>query len=534
MSRDSAKIIIVASGDDCRDAAYVIVRGLKEYGHDPLIYCSPDAKTKIKPDIPLGKETSIDGFGGIVILDDGGDPKSCAMLVKKANDGELAIGGLGKGCLMMSSCGVLKDHYVCSGLPDEAYEEGVTRIDSPSARSDMIVTCADVGMAEGFLSLFIDAIGGKAKRVVTGKDPLAPNSPEAVLLASRPLAEIIGGVVDFEDSDGGTRIAAKRTPSGWKIEAEGVVRDAVEATCVAFQSALSDIDGVNGINVRVTLRDDRPTINGIDVLEPAAPGPEQRHEDDPRMTKMIVEREMANEGMWIQPDGKLAILTKGKFQRLEPTDALRELRSQALAAIEKEIQAEHRGKDDLSTRRARRVARRARHRFVLAFELLGKPGEPCGLAHSRFEVVDQKPTFFSLPNSDSRKSAMEASNHARSTGSMVYLVADGNVMEIGPNDVMFEFDGPISRKADLYPSGVSGPWANLDVPMFERVFEYDEGDDWLKDREKAISDQPRYNPEYDSYGFYLKFLEPRNVPYDWAKRYEEGSYPMRNILNINR
>lgn len=531
MNQDSTKIMIVVSGDEYRDAAYVIVRGLKDHGHDTLICCSPDAKTKIKPDIPLGNGTTIDGLGGVVVLDDGGDPKACAVVVKMANDEELAIGGLGKGCLIMSSCGVLDDHYVCSGLPEEAYEEGVTKIDSPSTRSDTIVTCSDVGMAEGFLSLFIDALGGKAKRVVTGKDPSAENSPEAVLLASRPLAEIVGGIVDFEASEGGTRISAKRGPGGWKIEADGAVRNAVEATCLAFQSALSDIDGVNDVSVRITLRDDRPVVNGIDVEEPK---PEASHEDDPRVLRMIVEREMANEGMWLQPDGKLAILTKGKFQKLETEAALRELKSQALEAIEKEIQEEHRGKNDLPARRAHRAARRARHRFVLAFELLGKSGEPHGLSHSRFEMVDQKPTFFSLPDSDSRKSAMEASNHARSTGNPVYLVADGHVMEIGPNDVMFEHEGAIRRKADLYPSGVSGPWSNLDVPMFERVFEYNETDDWLRDREKAISDQPRYHPNYDSYGFYLKFLEPRNDAYTWSKRYEEGSYPMRNILNVNR
>jgi hypothetical protein len=75
--------------------------------------------------------------------------------------------------------------------------------------------------------------------------------------------------------------------------------------------------------------------------------------------------------------------------------------------------------------------------------------------------------------------------------------------------------------------------------MHERVFPWQEGDDWLADRDKAISDLPRYNPEYaktnpnDSEGFYYVWEEERREPSDWLDvlKGEDTAYPVRSILN---
>jgi len=551
-------VLVISSSDESREAAYVVVSGLKDNGHDGLICCSPEAETRIKPDLRLDEETSLGGVSGVVVLDDGGDAEACAKIVSRANKDDLVVGGIGPGCLIMASCGILKDHYVCDGLPEEAYKgKGVEKVESPSVRSDTVLTCSDVRMADGFLSLVIDALGGKARRVVTGDDapvteasllivddtsawpdywgvareldkkgcrtfigrwedvdvasgragclsmgpdgvktcmtvgipktiwfrqqmPLRDaacavseleslgcrnvNSSESIRLASEPLDELLGGVVEVGKPDEqGFKVIANRGEDGWKAEALGDVREAVESACTAFQSSLDDHDGANSVSVRVTLRDDRPTINGIDPLD--SDMAIDARGDDPVTLRAIVEREMAHEGMWLQPDGRLAILEDGHFKRLPPEEALLDLRKKVLSAIRREIEESHRGKEDVAMKRARRLSRRARHRFFLAFELLG---------------------------------------------------------------------ANVTTAYGLYPSGVAGPWAHLDIPMFERVFQWQEGDDWLKDREKAISKLPRYNPQYDLHGFYFKWIEPRNLAYAWENRFNEGSYPMRNVLNLNR
>lgn len=56
---------------------------------------------------------------------------------------------------------------------------------------------------------------------------------------------------------------------------------------------------------------------------------------------------------------------------------------------------------------------------------------------------------------------------------------------------------------------------NLDLPMRERMDEYDEGNGFLAFDWDAIRKQFRYNPEYDDNGFGLRWLEPRFQPELW-------------------
>lgn len=80
---------------------------------------------------------------------------------------------------------------------------------------------------------------------------------------------------------------------------------------------------------------------------------------------------------------------------------------------------------------------------------------------------------------------------------------------------------------------VSGPWSNLDLPMKERVWEWDEGEDeYFSNRNESIKNQMRYNPEYDKYGFYYVWNEPTRDPYRFEDMSKDSPYKSRLMLTI--
>ena len=85
--------------------------------------------------------------------------------------------------------------------------------------------------------------------------------------------------------------------------------------------------------------------------------------------------------------------------------------------------------------------------------------------------------------------------------------------------------------------GISGPWANLDLPMLERVFEWEDIADEVKGRQKDKQHQRRYRKGFENYnndgrvgeGFY--FRELRNEPFSWYNRSTEDPYPQRHLMS---
>lgn len=85
--------------------------------------------------------------------------------------------------------------------------------------------------------------------------------------------------------------------------------------------------------------------------------------------------------------------------------------------------------------------------------------------------------------------------------------------------------------------GTSGPWANLDLPMLERVFPWDSVDEETRGRDRDVKRQRRYRMGLEQYhgdgrvneGFYWREL--RNEPFSWYDRDTESPYPGRGILN---
>lgn len=83
--------------------------------------------------------------------------------------------------------------------------------------------------------------------------------------------------------------------------------------------------------------------------------------------------------------------------------------------------------------------------------------------------------------------------------------------------------------------GVSGPWSNLDLPLRERVWPFE--DDYLFGRSKDKKRQTRYRKGFENYnssqfvgeGHYWREL--RNEPFSWADRGTEDPYAHRSLLN---
>lgn len=84
--------------------------------------------------------------------------------------------------------------------------------------------------------------------------------------------------------------------------------------------------------------------------------------------------------------------------------------------------------------------------------------------------------------------------------------------------------------------GVTGPWGNLDVPIKERMWSWEEEDSNFRSRDKEIRKQRRYRKGLENYngdgrvgeGHYWREL--RNEPFLWSDRATESPYPYRSVL----
>ncbi len=81
---------------------------------------------------------------------------------------------------------------------------------------------------------------------------------------------------------------------------------------------------------------------------------------------------------------------------------------------------------------------------------------------------------------------------------------------------------------------ISGPWANLDLPMEERKWEWDEGEEeYFDNRQKSRREQIRYNPENQTKsGFYYIWNDPNRDPYRFEDMKEDSPYKSRSLLTV--
>jgi len=86
-------------------------------------------------------------------------------------------------------------------------------------------------------------------------------------------------------------------------------------------------------------------------------------------------------------------------------------------------------------------------------------------------------------------------------------------------------------------SGASGPWSNLDLPMLERVFSWDDVDAETRGKDRDIRRQQRYRKGFESYnndgsvgeGHYWREL--KNECFSWYDRKDEDPYYQRYVLD---
>ena len=81
---------------------------------------------------------------------------------------------------------------------------------------------------------------------------------------------------------------------------------------------------------------------------------------------------------------------------------------------------------------------------------------------------------------------------------------------------------------------ISGPWANLDLPMKERMWEWDSSEEeYFEDRKRSRREQIRYNPENaTSSGFYYIWQDLTRNPYLFTDKADESPYKSRTQLTI--
>jgi hypothetical protein len=290
-------------------------------------------------------------------------------------------------------------------------------------------------------------------------------------------------------------------PSDWEMRLDKARRMA-EAACVAFQSSMERPQDVNEIGIDMTFKDGEPRViegnsvpdltfvdaasfgipalralaqaigTNIPAQQEVAPSSESRSGVAPAMLSNVdddtharlLQREMGLYGIWLQPNGRIAVRGADGTEVKTLDEVIGETRQEAAKAVNEQIDLMESDADEKSQGRAATISKRVRHKLRL----------------------------------------LEEMRRLREAG--------------------------VIKSAGVYDSTVSGPYSNLDLPYSERVFEYKDGDDWLTDREKAISDLPRYNPEYDDYGFYYVWYEPQRSPYEWRQRMTDGVYPMRANL----
>lgn len=94
------------------------------------------------------------------------------------------------------------------------------------------------------------------------------------------------------------------------------------------------------------------------------------------------------------------------------------------------------------------------------------------------------------------------------------------------------------KKAYSYDQGVMGPWSRLDLPMKERVWEWNDMESIIEGTERSKQKQRRYRKGLINYngvqdpeeGQFWVWYEPRNEPFSWYNRKDESPYPSRELL----
>lgn len=186
--------------------------------------------------------------------------------------------------------------------------------------------------------------------------------------------------------------------------------------------------------------------------------------------RIVIERELANEGVWLQPDGTIAVRTLSGIDKISSfEDMIERFRQEAIDTVREEIEKIDRV-DDVEVRMASRLSRRARHRLRLAIEM------------------------YSILNSDNVIKKAFLANDA--SGHFVNLY-------IPMAERVYEFDHTLTDKDDAITNG----------PRYKR--------------KEYFKTSPN-----DAYGIYAYWPEPNRDPVSWIHSLEGDTvYKTRNLLS---
>lgn len=449
------KVLIVACHEESRQPVYVLTEVLESNGYScENAHVDTGGESNLKVDRIMEAEMSLSDFKAVVFFDDGGNEELAEGIAEKALEKEMILGGFSvRGCNILYRVGALEDAYVCSGLPDEFYKKTKSKVESPTVRSDKIVTGTGE-CAGGFGIVLTDALGGKVKRVINSKemdDYIKLTQPEVKRDSPR------------------AKVALRRGSNGWRVTASTVspenapkAHEAALHAVIVAQSMCDNPDDVSDATVSVAFGDEGPSVETIETDE----------DQNKRKAKIAIqlERELANEGVYIQPDGMVHISSHPRGRTLSSDDAVEELRKLALESIEEEIKEEKCGCVDPWTSLC---SRRYRHVLRCLIGLL--------------TLLGMKPRY---------KFA------AQSIG--------------GPNFGTAVSDMDI--RARVWPYFEDEGWM----------------EDRQKKNEDQTRYNPEYigqkESNQNSYGVYYVWDEPRRSPYLWKDRMTEGVYPFNAAL----
>lgn len=504
MGNEIHKVLIVAYLESSRPAAYEISSTLQEHGFSadfcyapPIVEegeeKKPESESQIKPDLYLTEKTDLAMYEGVIFVDDGNNIKACVSVAKQMDKAGYALGGYGHGCLVLYKAGLLKDKYICLGLPED-FSKGANIVNSPSVRSDNIVTAAG-NCGVGFSFLMVDALGGKVKRTIESVKEASSDIPinTAFIISEYgnwakywPLAERLAEkdttliIADWQDIDLPSKTVQRFLAVGPhvkdnvafvrssyfmpnKIWMRKAIDNLTEATAV-----LSSL----GIKIAMDTNDDD---NLPKMMQPEI-------QDEERYA--IILKELAHQNIWPQADGRLAINENNQVNVLAVPQAISRVKTD-LNYLLKEFRA-----NDNVNRTAAKIYARLVRRAVLRLRLIYE------LDHfSKFKKANTE---------------------------RLIKTAD------------YAFDSPDTDGDYEYGQGtVPGPYSNVNEPA--RVLPWHQGDDWLEDvngmDEQTIANLSRYHPDSKD-GFFAEFdLWHQNDPTPWSDIEQgKGDYPMRAQL----
>jgi len=178
------RVLVIVNAERPSEDLFSITEEIKANGYNVSICCSKltsEKTEKVKPDFHMEETLCLENYSGVIFMDDGGDEKKAIEIAEEANKSGIAIGGYGVGVHILNEAKLLDDKYVSAMSPIELSDKA-KKVNSPSVRCENIVTSSGE-CADGFVVVFIDALGGEIKRIVKGKEEADIPSKSAMVIS---------------------------------------------------------------------------------------------------------------------------------------------------------------------------------------------------------------------------------------------------------------------------------------------------------------------------------------------------------------